>query len=58
MQMTIEGGRGGMSMLITTNKTNYIYFESEATKTEKKHFNDAGYDLRCKEKITIQPGLS
>ena len=43
-------------MLITTNKTNYIYFESEAVKTEKKHYNDAGYDLRCKGEITIQPG--
>lgn len=41
---------------LLSNKTNYIYFESEAVKTEKKHYNDAGYDLRCKEKITIQPG--
>ncbi len=39
-----------------TDKTNYIYFETEEVKTEKKHYNDAGYDLRCKEKITIQPG--
>ena len=41
---------------LLSDKTNYIYFETEEAKTEKKHYNDAGYDLRCKEKIIIRPG--
>jgi len=33
-----------------------IYFENKELRTEKKYFDDAGIDLKAKEKITIQPG--
>lgn len=34
---------------------NKIYFETEAVMTKKEHRNDAGYDLKCKKEITINP---
>ena len=34
---------------------NKIYFETEAVMTKKEHKNDAGYDLKCKKEITINP---
>jgi dUTP pyrophosphatase len=34
---------------------NKIYFETEAVMTKKEYRNDAGYDLKCKKEITINP---